>query len=62
MFILLQMLNPDSVCKSGSQEIERIYNSPEVLNYANSVKVSSVYIFGIFIRVFVLEHSQVRPG
>lgn len=38
------MLNPESFCKKGKQEIERIYNSPVVQEYANQMKATLQYV------------------
>lgn len=38
-FFYLQLLNPDSYCVKGKQEIENIYNSPTVKQYVNQVQV-----------------------
>lgn len=38
------MLNPDSFCKKGKEEIEKVYNSPTVKQYVKQVQVSKVYI------------------
>jgi len=38
------MLNPDSVCKKGKKEIEKIYNSPTVQQYVDQVRPTLQYV------------------
>lgn len=38
------MLNPDSHCKKGKEEIAKVYNSPTVKQYVSKVQVSRLYI------------------